>query len=197
MKKQSCNIGCILMAAGNAARFGANKLAAELGGESFIQRALDAIPMREFYKAALVTQYPDIAELGAQQGMLVCLNDQPELGLSHTIHLGMDALHDADALLFLVADQPLLRQKSVLDALLLYRDHPDRIVMMAYGERRGNPCIFPRAYFPELRALAGDHGGRSVIEQHEDALLLCEVADERELKDVDTPEELREIKRGK
>ena len=62
---------------------------------------------------------------------------------------------------------------------------------MSSGKRRGNPCIFPKAYFDELCSLSGDKGGRSVIERHEDALVLFEV-DASELRDVDTPKDISE-----
>ena len=37
-------LGCVLMAAGNARRFGQNKLSAALDGRSLILRALEAVP---------------------------------------------------------------------------------------------------------------------------------------------------------
>ena len=62
------------------------------------------------------------------------------------------------------------------------------------GGRRGNPCLFPARFFPELLALTGDCGGSRVIRQHEDELMLLEV-DARELADVDTPQALAEVER--
>ena len=38
-----------------------------------------------------------------------------------------------------------------------------QLVGLSHGGVRGNPCIFPAAYFPELLALTEDHGGSSVI----------------------------------
>ena len=37
-------LGCVIMAAGNAVRFGANKLEAELNGKPLIRRAFEAVP---------------------------------------------------------------------------------------------------------------------------------------------------------
>lgn len=185
------------MAAGNARRFGGNKLHVMLDGKSLISHAMDAVPQNELTRTALVTQCPEIAEQGMQRGFVVCMNNEPELGLSHTIALGMQALCGMDALLFLVADQPLLKRESVVRAIRLYRENPTRIIAMSHGERRGNPCIFPKEYYPELMALSGEHGGRSVLERHEDVLLLLELEDERELMDVDTKEALQNIKDAK
>lgn len=44
-------IGCVVMAAGNARRFGENKLAAQLRGRSLILRALEAVRPRSLTKS--------------------------------------------------------------------------------------------------------------------------------------------------
>ena len=51
-------LGCVLMAAGNARRFGENKLSAPLDGRSLILRALEAVPSEKFETVVVVTQYP-------------------------------------------------------------------------------------------------------------------------------------------
>ena len=46
------NIGCVVMAAGDARRFGENKLAALFDGKTLIRRALEAVPSEEFSAVA-------------------------------------------------------------------------------------------------------------------------------------------------
>lgn len=193
MDNSETRIGCVLMAAGNSLRFHSDKLAANFNGKTLFARALDVIPEQEFYRVVVVAQSEKHLALARERSFRTVLNEYPDSGLSHTVALGIGALQGADAILFLVADQPLLRKQSVCNALTLYRANPSHIVAMAYGERRGNPCIFPRAYFSELFALEGDSGGRTVMEMHEDNLLLCYVQDGRELVDVDTVEALRDL----
>ena len=53
-------LGCVVMAAGNASRFGENKLAAEVRGRSLISRALEAVPEECFEAVVVVSQYPEI-----------------------------------------------------------------------------------------------------------------------------------------
>ena len=129
------------------------------------------------------------AELAREMGFLPVENSRPDLGLSHTIALGMAHMQDMDAVLFQVSDQPLLRRDSVEQLVEVYRSHPDRLVALGHDGVRGNPCLFPASLFPELLALEGDHGGSAVIRRHEDRLLLVE-ASPRELTDVDTPQAL-------
>ncbi len=182
------------MAAGSGSRFGVNKLEAMFAGKTLAEHALDVIPEEEFFAVAVVTQYPRLMELAKARGFLAVENDRPEDGISRTIRLGMDALEDADALMFLVADQPKLRRQSIEGEIALFREHPDHLVAMGHGTRRGNPAIFPKAYFEKLRQLDEDSGGSEVIRRHEDALLLFQLKDELELFDVDSVAELTKLK---
>ncbi|MCI9330997.1 MAG: nucleotidyltransferase family protein [Oscillibacter sp.] len=185
-------LGCVVMAAGNARRFGENKLAAGVRGRSLILRALEAVPGEEFERVAVVTQYPQIIDLAKQFHFTPCQNEHPDWGISHTIQLGLETLGDCGGAMFLVSDQPLLRRESVQALVALWRSQPEKIAALAHGGVRGNPCLFPARFFPELQALREDHGGNAVIRRHKEDLILLEVA-EKELSDVDTPEALREL----
>lgn len=186
---KNLRIGCVIMAAGNASRFGSNKLAAVVDGKTLIEHALDAIPREEFARVTVVTQYDEVLLLAKRAGLEVLVNPFPEWGASHTVKLGTEAMEDCDAILFQVADQPLLRQESVRAEVEFFRAHPDRIVAMAHGGVRGNPCIFPARFFPELKSLEGDRGGSAVIRRHEEDVLLFDVP-ASELLDVDTGSDL-------
>ena len=176
---EKLRIGCVVMAAGNASRFGRNKLAAEVDGKTLLRRALEAVPPGRFCRVAVVTQYPEAAEAARR--------------FSFTpVSLGLDALGDCDAALFLVSDQPLLEQASVAGLLDFYCRHPSCIVALGHNGVRGNPCLFPACFFPELRALREDHGGSTVIRRHEDVLLLYDVP-ARQLTDVDTRDALNAL----
>ena len=96
--------------------------------------------------------------------------------------------------MFLVSDQPLLRQESVRALAELWKSRPENIAALAHGGVRGNPCVFPARFFPELMALQEDRGGNTVIRRHEEDLILLEVPEE-ELTDVDTPEALKKLNR--
>lgn len=189
---EKLRIGCVVMAAGSASRFGRNKLAAEVDGKTLLRRALEAVPSSRFSRVAVVTQYPEAAALAREFSFTPVENTRPDWGISHTISLGLDALGDCDAALFLVSDQPLLEQASVAELVDFYCLHPSHIAALGHGGVRGNPCLFPARFFPELRALREDHGGSAVIRRHEDALLLYEVP-ARQLTDVDTRQALEEL----
>ena len=187
--------GCLLMAAGNASRFGENKLTARFDGQSLFSLALAAIPKELFARVTVVSQYPALLEEAARTGFDTILNDRPQDGVSRTIRLGTQAMADCAGILYMVADQPLLRAGTVRRVVDVWRAHPECIAAAAHNGNRGNPCLFPARFFPELCALEADRGGSSVIRRHEDALLLVE-AGERELFDCDTKQALEILKRN-
>ena len=186
-------IGCLVMAAGNSTRYQGNKLAAVFRGKPIIEYALDAVPAERFSVVTVVTQYPEIEKMAAQRGFTVIRNEHPDWGISHTIRLGTEARITCSAMLYMVADQPLLDDASVERILECWRQHPCNIVGASHNGKRGNPCIFPKEYFEELMALEEDHGGNTVIRRCPDRLLTVEVAKE-ELADVDTREALEALK---
>ena len=180
--------GCLVMAAGNASRFGENKLAARFDGQSLFSLALAAIPAEMFARVTVVSQYPALLEEASLAGFDTILN-----GISRTIRLGTQAMADCAGILYMVADQPLLRAGTVRRVVDAWWANPDCIAAAAHNGKRGNPCLFPARFFPELCALEADRGGSSVIRRHEDALLLVE-AGERELFDCDTKQALEILK---
>lgn len=190
--EQTLNLGCVIMAAGNARRFGNNKLAAQFRGRSLILRALEAVPPEKFETVAVVTQYPEIMDLAKEFHFAALHNPHPEYGISHTIVLGLTELRSCGGVMFLVSDQPLLKRESVAALADLWRKDPTRIAALGHRGVRGNPCVFPSDLFPELLELTEDTGGNAVIRRHEDRLVLLET-DAAELFDVDTAEAMERL----
>ena len=186
-------LGCVILAAGNAARFGENKLLTEFRGRPLIEWAFAALPAERLAAVTVVTQYEAVAALARDRGFSVVRNEAPELGVSHSVALGTRALKErCEGLLFLVADQPLLGRKTVERILDRFLAEPDRIVVPAAGERQGNPCVFPAALFPDLEALTGDRGGKQLIRRFPERVERVSVAPQ-ELFDVDTLSDLQKM----
>lgn len=67
---QEKTLGCVLLAAGSARRYGENKLLAALDGRSLILRAMEAVPAEQMERVVVVTAYPEIMRLAA--GISLC-----------------------------------------------------------------------------------------------------------------------------
>ena len=185
-------LGCLVMAAGNARRFGENKLTCTLEGRTLIERTLEAVPREEFAAVCVVSQYEDIEELAGRYHFAAIHNAHPDWGIGHTIRLGTEAMQDCDGILYLVSDQPLLRRDSVLRVVEAWKKQPEKIAGASHAGGRGNPNLFPARFFPELLALEEDRGGNLVIRRHPEDYLPVELS-AQELLDCDTPQELEHL----
>ncbi len=183
--------GCVIMASGLGKRFGGNKLMADFHGRPMVQRALDATEGL-FTHRVVVTRHESVAALCREQHVDVVLHDLPNR--NDTIRLGLEALGDVDACMFLPGDQPLLRRETVALLLEHWKAEPERIVRPACDSHAGSPVLFPAWAFPELLALSEGKGGGAVIQNHPDAVRHITIADPFELADADTPEMLETLR---
>ena len=179
--------GCVILASGLGKRFGGNKLMADFHGKPMIQRALDATEGL-FTRRVVVTRHESVAALCREQNVDVIFHDLPHR--NDTVRLGLEALGDLDACMFLPGDQPLLRRETV--ALLLERrkESPDAIIRPAYEDTEGSPVLFPAWAFPELLDLPEGKGGGAVMQKHPHEICPVAIGNPFELADADTPEML-------
>ncbi len=125
--------------------------------------------------------------------MQLSVNSNPGRGLSSSIRIGVDALPpSADAVLIAAADLPFLEAAQVQQLVTAYR--PGAIVVSRYGDHTGNPQVYDRKFFGELRRLAGDRGGRLVADRHLEVVIEVQVED-RAGEDIDTPEDWDRVRR--
>lgn len=102
------------MASGVGARFGGNKLMAELCGAPLVGhvvRATDDL----FSRRVVVTRHADVAALCETLGAQVILHDEP--CRNDTVRLGMEAMDGCDTVTFVQGDQPLIRPASIVALL--------------------------------------------------------------------------------
>lgn len=184
-------IGCVIMASGLGKRFGSNKLMADFHGKPMIQRALDATEGL-FSHRVVVTRHESVATLCREQNVDVILHDLPNR--NDTIRLGLEALGDLDACMFLPGDQPLLRRETVAMLLENRKDNPNSIIRPAYEDSEGSPVLFPFWVFPELKNLPVGKGGSAVIKNHPHEVCRISITNPFELADADTPETLELLK---
>ena len=184
-------IGCVIMASGLGKRFGGNKLMADFHGKPMIQRALDATAGL-FAKRVVVTRHETVAALCRAQQVEVVLHDLPHR--SDTVRLGLEALGDLDACMFLPGDQPMLRRETVEMLLENWKQHPDCMVRPIHEDAEGSPVLFPAWAFLELKNLPEGKGGGVVVKNHPHDMICVPVSDPFELADADTPETLELLK---
>ncbi len=185
-------IGCVIMASGLGKRFGSNKLMANFDGKPMILRALQVSEGLSEHRV-VVTRHEDVAALCRQLGVNVVLHTLPLR--SDTVRLGLEALGDMDACLFMPADQPLLRRETVDKLVQNWTTQQKYILRPVCGDTPGSPVVFPQWAFPELKTLPEGKGGGWAIKNHPEQVLTLQIDDPHELMDADTPETLAWLER--
>lgn len=186
----------IVLASGMSSRFGAsNKLLEKVGGIPIIRRTAQAYVEGGLDPLFVVLGHESSEVEHVLRDLPVrCLqNPAYRLGQSRALVCGLEALPaGSDAAVIGVGDQPFLRG-DVIRALIA-RFEQDRPLLVAprYGGQIGNPVLFDRRLFGELRAVEGDQGGRPVVRRHQAAIAWVEIDDLRAGRDVDTPADLSE-----
>ena len=198
-------IHIIYMAAGNSRRFGSNKLFYELDGKPMYRHLLERlIEIKDRYNKlksdspvidiTVVTRYREILDYCSSiHDCHAVLSPDSEKGISYTIKAGIMAVQEQkktgmqDYYMFAVADQPYLKSQSVIkliDKVIKNTGGKRLAFSLRCGDAVGNPCVFNSSLIPQLLSLEGDKGGRSVAKKHD--CVYVDIADERELMDIDT-----------
>jgi molybdenum cofactor cytidylyltransferase len=93
------------------------------------------------------------------------------------------------AILVMLADQPLVDQPIIDQLLSAYWRGEGDLIAPTYNGLRGNPVLLGRAYFEELLALPAGLAPRTLLRRHYDKLRLVPVASDAVLIDLDRPQD--------
>jgi len=195
----------LVLAAGQARRFGGNKLLAPLGGRPLVSHA--AMTVAEAIAGGLLaggvavipTSDTALAWPLDTAGLVLVENPEADLGMSTSLRRGLTALADpaldppAAAALVVLADQPHLRL-TVVRALVedwqarrgsvrpRYQDEPDV---------PGHPVLLDRAVWSLADLFTGDAGLGPLLARRAEPVRLLDLAGGN--PDVDTPDDLSRL----
>lgn len=192
----------IILAAGESKRFGQPKQLLSWRGKPLIRHIVEVALGSQLRTIVVVIGYAarDVRQalhpLEENSRLRIVLNPEYEEGQASSIRWGVRALEpDAEAVMFLTCDQPLLTS-SLLDALLeSFTRHRPLICYPIHARQRGSPTIFSAVLLPELLQLTGDVGGRVLIEKYRARVHEHRVNSARPLRDIDTPDDLADLEK--
>ncbi len=103
---------------------------------------------------------------------------------------------DIDGAFIALGDMPRIRPAHIEALAGAFDPAGGRAICVPTWERRrGNPVLFARRYFPEMRVIEGDTGARALLEKHTAAVCHVPMPDRGVTLDVDTPEALESLSR--
>ena len=184
--------GAVIMASGFSRRMGENKLLLEYKGKTFIENTADKVLECGFDKIILVTSHREIEQIFEsrvknRKEFMIAVNKNPASGLSESIRTGLKELRECDVCMFFTGDQPGLTLDTI--KVILARAGKDKIIIPKYTGKKGMPTVFGSDFFEELMKLAGDSGGKQIMNSHGKSIEYVEIKDPLEGFDIDTRED--------
>lgn len=202
-----------MLAAGASRRFGSPKQLALIDGVPMLQRVIEtaqaALPPDEHGSRITVVlgAHAEAVRAGVIERLapphpevVVCADW--ECGMAHSLRCGLTELarrgegtfasktqSATSAALVMLGDTPLLTASDLQRLIDAWRISPEVPAAAAYDGTIGAPCILPRAVWPEIAALEGDHGAGAWLKARRAASgPLTVIAIPTAAHDIDRPE---------
>ncbi len=188
-------IGAVLLAAGEGLRMGGvAKSLIRLQGVPLINRQLIALSGAGVDAVVVVTGHAREAVEAAVASFPVTLafNADYQQGQQSSVRLGLAMLGAKfDAVLVLLADQPLIGAADLTELIAAFKKRPQGhvLVPMVQGQR-GNPIVLDEQAREQILASDANLGCRNLIERNPKLVYVHNTENSRFVTDLDTPEDV-------
>ena len=183
-------LACIVLAAGQARRFGSDKRLARLpDGNTLLAASLASVP--EDFGCRIVVLKPDDAMLQSSlpTAWQAVHATEAARGMGFSLQAGLAAVPEyCRGVVVALGDMPGVLAPTWHGIAQLLE--PSRLVVPRYRGRRGNPVGIGRDFFAELTRPQGDSGARELFRRYPDAVFWLDCEDPGILLDLDRPEDL-------
>jgi CTP:molybdopterin cytidylyltransferase MocA len=191
-------IGAVLLAAGEGRRMGGiTKCLIRLEGVPLITRQLIALSGAGIDEVVVVTGHGREAVEEQVQSFPVTLayNERYAAGQQGSVRVGLAALAgNFDAVLILLADQPLIGAGDLLELIGAFKKRPSGHVLIPFvGSSRGNPVVIDDSVRSRILTSELKLGCREFIDRHPEIVQKHETANQRFVIDLDTVDDVTQL----
>ena len=191
-KTHSVSVFAVVIAAGHSTRFDGGKLTQPLNGKPLLHYSLAAAQGAFPGRVVLVVGHESgsVTEFSGDLADVVVFNPDHSLGQGSSLAIGVRACRDdADAIVVMLADQPLVSEDTLKALVSRWNQDDDQVVVSDYGGAQGPPVLFGKGSYDQLCGLSGDAGAKNVIRSGKFDVVAIDIGS-RGL-DVDTPRDLQ------
>ena len=188
---QEPRVFAVVLAAGESRRFGETKQLVNVAGETLVERAAHRAASACGDRSVLVAGHDAAKVIAAARDhcRFLLVNERYRQGLGTSVALAVRALSPvADAMLIVLADQPLVSEKHLNALVAAWSGADDEIVASGFDDAVGPPLLLPRKAFGELKDAEGDRGARALL--RDDRFRHTVIDYEAAAVDIDTPADL-------
>jgi molybdenum cofactor cytidylyltransferase len=183
-------ISGVVLAAGEARRFGSTKQVVEVDGRPLVLHAVDALREGGVDEILVVTGHDaDVVEGLLPGDVRVVRNPRYRDGQATSLAAALhDLAEDSEAAVVLLADQPGVRAADVRALVDGFRRTRQAIVRLRYDDAPG-PALLSREIYAEAGHLHGDTGARVLMASHPEWVAEVQMSGPAP-RDVDVPDDL-------
>jgi len=183
-------IAALILAAGEASRFGACKQLIELDGTTMLQSCIDKAN-EVFPDSVFVVTGAYHREISTTiRQAKVIFNPNWEQGIGSSIACGVRAIErQHDAIMILLADQVAIEVHDLKTMVSSFNG--SNIVCAHYAGSRGVPALFAQNTFNEMKRLKGNRGAKAILNRANENIIDIEILSAE--IDIDTPADLEDL----
>ena len=191
-------VGAVLLAAGTGSRMGGvAKSLIRLQGVPLINRQLIALSGAGVDEVVVVTGYARDAVEASVSSFPVTLAHNAEfaLGQQSSVRVGLQALRgNFDAVLVVLADQPLLGAADLTELIAAFKKRPSgHVVVPVVDGQRGNPIVMDDVALADILASDTNLACRNLVERQPELVHVHASTNTRFVTDLDTLADLEAL----
>jgi molybdenum cofactor cytidylyltransferase len=163
--------GIIILAAGNASRFGKAKQLVQYNHKSLLQHVLDEAVSSGADPVIVVTgaYAEEITKNISRSSVRIVWNADWPSGMAGSIVTGLrEAIREGqvDRVIITVSDQPFVSSSLFKKIIETQKETGKPIVASAYADTIGTPALFTKIYFDTLLNLQGEQGAKKILQSN-------------------------------
>jgi molybdenum cofactor cytidylyltransferase len=194
-KSKNYNVTNIILAAGQSKRMHKiNKLLIKIANETIIEKIVDNSLKSIANNTIVVLGYESdiLQRLLNNKNITTIVNKEYLKGQSSSLQLGISALpEDCDAAIVILGDMPDISPTLINQLIKNYNPNDNKsIIIPTYKNRKGNPVLIDREFFPEILSIKGDKGAKDIIEANKKYISEIPQKNSKIIEDIDTKEDL-------
>jgi len=192
------NIAVVILAAGASSRMGIPKQVLKWKNTTLLGHAIETAKALDQKKIVVVlgANFNQIEATLNDDHIEIIKNDDWESGMGKSIATGVCYILKTDinfdAVLVMLADQPLVDQSYFNSMIAQYKVGANQIIATAYKSgKQGVPVLFDQVYFEALSQLNDDKGAKVILHRHVEHVSVVQAT--HDVSDIDTLEDYERI----
>lgn len=184
----------IVLAAGGSRRLGRPKQLLDWRGQTLVRHVVTtALSAGLTHVIVVLGAHSDEIKMElADFSVILVNNDDWEHGQSTSVRASLEALpEETGAVVFLLVDQPRVSEELIRSLVTRHATTLAPIVAPMIDGKRGNPVLFDRETFADLKSLQGDVGGRALFDRY--PITYVESEETYLMLDIDTEEDYQQL----